>query len=309
MHKPVITRLAPSPTGHLHLGNAWSFLLCWLAARNVGGKVALRMDDIDPQRSKDGFAAQIRDDLLWLGLDWDSEYRQSERMAHYEAALAKLANKNLTYPCFCTRKELRQLACAPHVEDWGIPYPGTCAELTQEEIREKARAGRTACTRLRCGGESVEFTDILLGPLKFAPLDYGNDFALRRSDGVIAYQLATAVDDGEMSLVIRGRDLVFSTPRQILLMRKLDLPVPQYAHIPLLLDGEGERLAKRHASLSLVQLRDRGISPARIAGYLAGLANLTDGRPQSPAELIRRFAWERLPKRDISMDGGIFQDL
>lgn len=311
MAKPIITRLAPSPTGHLHLGNAWSFLLCWLAARSLGGKVILRMDDIDPLRSKDEFAAQIREDLLWLGLDWDSECRQSERMANYRAALASLEAKNLTYPCFCTRKELRQLASAPHVEDWGIPYPGTCAGLTKEEIREKMRSGRSGSTRIRCCGEHIEFTDVLLGPLQFAPPAYGNDFALRRSDGVIAYQLATAVDDGGMgvNLVVRGRDLVFSTPRQILLMRKLGLPVPQYAHIPLLLDGGGERLAKRHASLSLVQLRNRGILPSQITGYLAGLANLTDGSPQAPGELLGHFSWERLPGKNSSMAGEIFQDI
>ena len=217
-------------------------------------------------------------------------YAQSLRTAVYADALARLEAAGLTYPCFCTRKELRLLAAAPHVDDAGAPYPGICRNLDAKQREALFRAGRKAAVRLRCAEERVDFVDVLLGSQSFCLGECGGDFALRRSDGVVAYQLAVAVDDALMGVnqVVRGRDILSSTPRQIVLLRLLGHAVPSYAHIPLLLDGEGQRLAKRHQSLSL-----------RIVGLLARLAGLNPlGRPVRPAELLPDFALERLPGTD-----------
>ena len=303
-------RLAPSPTGYVHLGNAWAFLLAWLAVRARKGVLILRLEDIDPQRSRPEFATAILEDLRWLGLDWDQgpdvggpagPYEQSRRTAVYADVLARLEAAGLTYPCFCTRKELRLLAAAPHVDDAGAPYPGICRELSVEQRETLLRAGRKAAVRLRCAAERVDFVDALLGPQSFCLAECGGDFALRRSDGVLAYQLAVAVDDALMGVnqVVRGRDILSSTPRQIALLRLLGHAVPSYAHIPLLLDGEGQRLAKRHRSLSLRVLRERGADPRRVVGLLVRLAGLNPrGWPVLPAELLPDFALERLPGAD-----------
>lgn len=303
-------RLAPSPTGYVHLGNAWAFLLAWLAARARKGVLVLRLEDIDPQRSRPEFAAALLQDLRWLGLDWDQgpdvggplgPYEQSRRASAYAHALARLEAAGLTYPCFCTRKELRLLAAAPHVDDAGAPYPGTCRQLSAMQREALFRSGRKAAVRLRCPDASVAFEDALLGPQSFRLAECGGDFALRRSDGVVAYQLAVAVDDALMGVnqVVRGRDILPSTPRQIALLRLLGHDAPAYAHIPLLLDGEGQRLAKRHQSLALRALRERGASARRIVGLLSRLAGLNPrGLPVSPAELLPDFSLERLPGAD-----------
>ncbi len=303
-------RLAPSPTGYVHLGNAWAFLLAWLAARARKGVLVLRLEDIDPQRSRPEFAAALLQDLRWLGLDWDQgpdvggplgPYEQSRRASAYAQALARLEAAGLTYPCFCTRKELRLLAAAPHVDDAGAPYPGTCRQLSAMQREALFRSGRKAAVRLRCPDASVAFEDALLGPQSFRLAECVGDFALRRSDGVVAYQLAVAVDDALMGVnqVVRGRDILPSTPRQIALLRLLGHDAPAYAHIPLLLDGEGQRLAKRHQSLALRALRERGASARRIVGLLSRLAGLTPrGLPGSPAELLPDFSLERLPGVD-----------
>ena len=196
---------------------------------------------------------------------------------------------------------MRLLAAAPHVDDAGAPYPGICRNLDAEQREALFRAGRKAAVRLRCAEERVDFVDVLLGSQSFCLGECGGDFALRRSDGVVAYQLAVAVDDALMgvNLVVRGRDILSSTPRQIVLLRLLGHAVPSYAHIPLLLDGEGQRLAKRHQSLSLRVLRERGADPRRIVGLLARLAGLNPlGRPVRPVELLPDFALERLPGTD-----------
>lgn len=312
---PVVGRLAPSPTGLLHLGNAWAFLLAWLSARSQGGRVLLRMEDLDPQRSRQAFADAILQDLAWLGLDWDAgpdtasgaesavePLVQSRRGHIYAEALARLEAAGLTYPCFCSRKELRQLASAPHLGEEEAPRADPCRNLDTATRHSLLAAGRHAALRLRCPDEAITFDDAVMGPQRFAPGDFGGDFALRRSDGVVAYQLAVAVDDGLMGVteVVRGRDLLPSTPRQLLVMRFLGLAAPRYAHIPLLLDAGGERLAKRHASLSLAALRARGVAPARIVGYLAGLAGINPGgAPAHPQELVGRFSLKALPRTDM----------
>lgn len=315
-----IGRLAPSPTGHLHLGNAWAFLWAWAACRKQNsrnenppkatGRLLLRMEDIDPERSTPAFAAALMDDLRWLGLDWDAEpLIQSQRSAFYDAALDSLAQQNRLYPCYCTRKELREqlasLAGAPHVDDRGAPYPGTCQHLSPEQRQVKEAAGRRACLRLRTADlPSVDFTDIVCGPQRMTLEACGGDFALRRSDGVYAYQLAVVVDDAlsGVNQVVRGNDILVSTPRQIALCRLLGYPQPTYAHLPLLCDENGERLAKRHASLSLCSLRDAGVAPERIIGLLAHKAGfIPTPTPCSPAAVLPAFHLSRFTPEAVRL--------
>jgi glutamyl-tRNA synthetase len=306
----VCGRLAPSPTGYVHLGNAWAFLLAWLSVRARNGRLILRVEDIDPQRSKTKFVDALLEDLRWLGLDWDEgpdiagpaqPYLQSLRTGRYEEALARLDMSGATYPCFCTRGELRNLASAPHAGDIGPPYPGTCRRLDERQRAALLGTGRKAAVRLCCAGEEVSFTDLLRGEKQMRLADCGGDFALRRSDGVVSYQLAVTVDDAAMGIteVVRGRDILHSTPRQLVLQRLLGYATPGYAHIPLLLDNNGERLAKRHQSLSLRSLRQQGADARRIVGLLSRMAGFNPREtPASPDELLPRFALTRLPKHD-----------
>ncbi len=300
-------RLAPSPTGYLHLGNAWAFLLAWAACRSRNGVLVLRMEDIDPDRSRAQYSDAIVEDLHWLGLDWDegpdkggpyAPYRQSERLPVYRKNLQRLLQAGLAYPCYCTRKELRLLAGAPHVGDAGAPYPGTCRNLTQEQKRAHEKAGRRSCIRLFCPDSSYSFYDRIHGPVTMTLEQCGGDFALQRSDGVIAYQLAAAVDDGYMhiSQVVRGEDILMSTPRQLALLELLELPRPEeYIHVPLLCDPDGERLAKRHSSLTLRSLREKGIHPEAIIGYLAHKAGFLEAAvPLFPHDILSFFSLERL---------------
>ena len=326
----MVGRLAPSPTGLLHLGNAWAFLLAWLAARagddRGGGRVILRLEDIDPDRSRPEYARAVLDDLRWLGLDWDEgpdvggphgPYAQSKRMDRYAAALEGLTRAGLVYPCFCTRKELRQVAAAPHAEDGSPVYPGTCRNLSPERRAELLAGGRRPCLRLRCvdaagGGETVAFDDRIAGHRRMTLAECGGDFALRRSDGVYAYQLAVVADDIAMGVnqVLRGDDILASTPRQIFLHRLLGAPAPAYAHAPLLLDAAGERLAKRHQSLTLASLREGGVRAAAITGYLAFRAGLIAApRPTVPAALLSAFSFARLPRAAVRLPEDIARQL
>lgn len=300
-----VGRLAPSPTGYLHLGNAFAFLLAWLSIRSRGGRLVLRMEDIDPDRSRPEFAEAVLKDLAWLGLDWDQgpkpgralsgPFVQSRRMGLYEAAIKKLEAGRLVYPCYCTRKELRTLASAPHVGDEGAPYPGICRGLTPEERAARQAEGRRPSLRLRTDcpeAQDLSFTDRVLGFQDWTGLTRDNDFAVLRSDGVIAYQLAVVVDDAAMGVteVVRGEDLAVSTPRQTLLYRLLGANPPVYGHVPLLLDAAGERLAKRHKSLEISALRDSGIRPEAVVGFLAGLCRLRpDQTLARPGELTPGF--------------------
>lgn len=309
-------RLAPSPTGHLHLGNAWSFLLCWLAVRAAGGRLALRMEDIDPERSRPHFVQDIMRDLAWLGLDWDegpdvggpfAPYTQSARLERYAHVIERLSGMGRTYPCFCTRKELRTMASAPHLEDAGPTYPGTCLGLDAAQCREREALGRRPALRLRGDGEA-RFNDLVHGEIRLGWAECGGDFPLRRSDGVISYQLAVAVDDMDqhISLVVRGADILPCTPRQILLFTLLGGAAPQYAHVPLLLDHEGVRLAKRHQACELRALRERGVSARAVVGHLAFLAGLLPASaPASAADLPGLFAWEKIPRTPMKLAQGI----
>lgn len=322
----VVGRFAPSPTGLLHLGNAWSFFLAWMGARTSGGRVILRHEDIDPDRSRQSWMDAIERDLTWLGLDWDEgpnhgphgPYHQSLCRGLYDRAVDRLSRLGLVYPCYCTRKELRVLAGAPHgasdgLGDAGAAYPGTCRHLTAEERAEKEAEGRRPALRLLCPDDDVEvFDDLVLGRQEISLKSCGGDFALRRSDGVWAYQLAVVVDDMRMGVtqVVRGEDILLSTPRQLLLYRLLGGTPPDFAHIPLLCDEQGERLAKRHASLSLAALREQGCSPQAIVGEFARIAGLQEtNAPTSPKRLADRimhegpFPWHCLPRGPIVVPG------
>ena len=317
-----IGRLAPSPTGFLHLGNAWAFFLAWLGVRSRGGKLILRMEDIDPVRSRPEYAAVIREDLQWLGLGWDGEvYTQSRRLNLYEQAIAGFQAKGLIYPCYCTRKELRELASAPHIPsalgqsegvgDLGAPYSGACRNLSAAQRAELEAQGRKPCLRLVYPQQNVHFNDLVLGWREFKGCASGGDFALRRSDGVFAYQLAVSVDDADMGItqVVRGGDILASTPRQLYLLELLGGSAPEYAHLPLILDHEGERLAKRHNSLCLATLRQNRVAPEQIIGWLAWLAGLQDSpRPAKPTEFLAGFVFSRVPKENILLQGESLPD-
>lgn len=304
----------------MHLGNAWSSLLAWLAARSVGGRVILRAEDIDPQRSRPEYLAELLADLRWLGLDWDegpdiggpsAPYLQSARGEIYRNAISSLSRLGLLYPCFCTRRELRHSASAPHAGEDVPPYPGKCRLISDHRRARLLAEGQPASLRIACHDEVFIFEDAVQGPQRFLLPGPGGDFVLQRSDGVVAYQLAVSVDDAMMGItqVVRGRDILPSTARQIFLQRLLGHhDVPEYAHIPLLLDSRGERLAKRHKSLTIQSLRHKGVLPQKIIGYLARLAGLLDRyEPVMPSELLKEFNFKRIPLTDIKVDEGIFE--
>jgi glutamyl-tRNA synthetase len=248
-------RFAPSPTGDLHLGNLRTALLAWLFARSSGGRFLMRVEDLDRGRVRPGVEEQQLSDLAAVGIDWDGPVvRQSSRVDLYADAVARLD----TYPCFCTRAEIREAASAPHGALAEGAYPGTCRSLSADERAAFEAAGRQPALRVRAGGAHVEVEDAQLG----AVAGVVDDFVVRRGDGAFAYNLAVVVDDGLQGVtqVVRGADLLDSTPRQVWLARALGLPEPSYAHVPLVLGPDGARLAKRHGA---VTLRDVGADAAR----------------------------------------------
>ena len=313
----VTGRFAPSPSGRIHLGNILCCLLAWLSARQKGGRVILRIEDLDIARCPRRYGEQMCRDIQWLGLDWDEgpviggpsgPYEQSRRTALYQAALRRLEAQGLVYPCFCTRAELHA-ASAPHREDGQVVYPGTCRGLTAEQAAERARrTGRAPALRLQVPEEEITFTDGHMGEYReWLPADCG-DFLLRRSDGIFAYQLAVVVDDGLMGVnqVVRGRDLLSSAPRQIYLQRLLGLPTPEYAHVPLLLAPDGRRLSKRDGDLDMGALRRR-FSPEQLLGKLSVLMGLRERPdPVTARELAGEFRWTAVPREDIVVQPEIF---
>lgn len=283
MPEPVVGRLAPSPTGYMHLGNARTALLAWLLCRSSGGRLILRLEDLDSQRVRDFAYDAIRRDLAWLGLDWDAEYLQSERLDIYAAYLSRLD----TYPCYCTRKEIQAVASAPH--DQELVYPGTCR-------LHKPRAERAPAWRWRAPEQTIQVQDLRLGQLvQHLPSDVG-DFVLQRNDGCFAYHFAVVVDDGLMGVnqVVRGEDLWFATPRQVALQQALGFPRPVYCHVPLMRDFRGQRLAKRQGAPPLAALREAGENPGRVLAELARSLDWTVPDEVSARELLKHYG-RRLP--------------
>lgn len=300
-------RFAPSPSGRMHLGNAFSALMTWLGARSRGGSVVMRVEDLDPRCQVPGRAEAIMDDLRWLGLDWDGDpVFQSRRGDAYNEALARLAGLGLTYPCFCTRAELHA-ASAPHASDGTYVYAGTCRGLSAEEVARRsavrAPAVRLAVPDADDPAGAVEVDDLVAGRHREVLARECGDFLVRRSDGVTAYQLAVVVDDAAMAVtqVVRGRDLLSSTPRQLWLYEALGLPAPEFYHVPLLLAPDGRRLAKRDADLDMGALRRR-YTPQALLGVLARMAGQQETvEPVSAARLAETFDWARVPREDITV--------
>lgn len=304
--KQIVGRFAPSPSGRMHLGNLFSCLLSWLSARAEGGRMILRMEDLDPQRTSRAKGQQLKADLRLLGLDWDEgPYWQSERSAYYQQCLKRLIAQNVVYPCFCSRAELHA-ANAPHASDGDYIYSGRCRGLTAEQIEEKQRH-RPPALRLAVAGEEA-FIDRHYGPQHYSLSRDCGDFILRRSDGVFAYQLAVVADDGAMGVtqVVRGRDLLPSTPKQLQIYRRLGLTPPEFIHLPLLLAADGRRLSKRDGDLGLDALLIR-FTPEELVGRLAYLAGQIDHpEPLRPQELLSVFDWERVPAEDILLQDCLF---
>ncbi|MBA2644811.1 MAG: tRNA glutamyl-Q(34) synthetase GluQRS [Solirubrobacterales bacterium] len=280
-------RFAPSPTGHLHLGNLRTALLAWLFARSQDSAFRMRIEDLDSSRVRPGLSEQQLADLAAIGIDWDGEVvRQSERIPAYESAVAGLERDGRVYPCFCTRAEIRAAASAPHGPAPEGAYPGTCRHLDAQTRAELLAAGRSPALRLRADGVAVEFEDRLRGRIR-TTID---DFVLRRNDGAYAYNLAVVVDDAAQGVgeVVRGDDLLSSTGRQLHLAAALGLAAPSHAHVPLVLGPDGSRLAKRHGS---VTLRDTGVAEAM--NWIAGsLGSPGGGRA---GDLLARFDPTALP--------------
>jgi len=282
-----VGRFAPSPSGALHLGNLRTALLAWLFARAEGSRFLLRVEDLDPGTSSAEHEAGQLADLVALGLDWDEPVvRQSERRAEHEAALSELVAGGLTYPCFCSRREVREASAAPHV----LPgtYPGTCRHLSADEAAARVASGRPAALRLRASGKSVTIVDRLRGAIT-RPAD---DIVLRRNDGVPAYHVAVVVDDADQGVeeVVRGDDLLPATPSQAHLLDLLGRPRPTWAHVPLVLGPDGERLAKRHGAVTLADLAIIGVDAATVRTRLAASLGLAaPDEPVSMHQLLDRF--------------------
>jgi glutamyl-tRNA synthetase len=313
-------RYAPSPTGGLHLGNARTALLAWLHARAAGGTFVMRVEDLDAGRVRPGIMEAQLAELRWLGLDWDEgpdvggpygPYVQSLRGERYEAALDALAEGGLLYACRCSRRDLLAAASAPHAGDEGPPYPGTCRARGVRPGRE-LRELRGAALRLRVPPGERCFDDGVLGRRCQDVAAAGGDFVVRRRDGIPAYQLAVVVDDAAMEIthVVRAADLVESTFRQLHLYEALGLGPPAFAHVPLMLGPDGERLAKRHGALTLGELRARDADPWRVAGWLAESCGLAPaGASLHPGELVSSFRMEAVraepsPRWPSELDAG-----
>lgn len=314
--RPVVGRFAPTPSGRMHLGNLLCALLAWLSARSAGGRILLRIEDLDPERCPLEHAHRLAEDLAWFGLDWDegganeeadAAYFQSRRTGIYLRFFGELEQRGLLYPCFCSRGELHA-ASAPHLSDGSYVYSGKCRNLSAEEVAQK-RLQRSPAYRLRVPEETIGFLDRNCGWYQEDLARDCGDFILRRSDGVFAYQLAVVVDDGLMGVteVVRGRDLLSSTPRQICLFRLLGMEPPAFAHIPLLLAPDGSRLSKRDGSLDLGRLRERH-TPEELLGILAHTCGLLPRAEAVTAqELIPLFDWGKIPTEDVHLPASLWE--
>ncbi len=306
------SRFAPSPTGRMHLGSLRTALLVWLDARARGGKFILRMEDLDQQREIKGAADQILEDLEWLGLDWDEgpdvggpfvPYKQSERFGFYKDEAKKLLDRGLLYPCVCTRRDIELATVAPAAGDEGPPYPGTCRGKSLEEL-----GGKKAALRFHVKPGKVAFQDRVFGKITQEVSEEIGDFVVVRKDAAAAYQLAVVLDDIAMEItdVVRGADLLSSTPRQILLYEALEKKIPAYAHVPLMLAASGEKFSKRERSVHVGALREAGWKREKLVGWLAWTAGVTPRlEPAAPKDLLPGFSLEKIKKEDARVDVGM----
>jgi glutamyl-tRNA synthetase len=310
---PVIGRLAPSPTGAQHVGNARTYLIAWLSARSQGGRVVLRIEDIDSPRLKPGAAQQALDDLRWLGLDWDDgPVVQTERLPYYEATLHRLQADERVYPCTCTRADVERAASAPHLDQEGPVYPGTCAG---RRVADAAAVGDVPyCWRFRLPRETPAFVDGFHAEQRLDLHALGGDFVVWKAPrppehrSTPAYQLAVVVDDAAQGVteVIRGDDLIPSTPRQLLLYDALKLTPPRFAHVPLVVGPDGRRLAKRHGDTRLAALRHAGVAAKMLLGLLAWSCRwLETLRPISARDLLPLFRRDTIPREPFVLTAGL----
>ncbi|WP_208028709.1 tRNA glutamyl-Q(34) synthetase GluQRS [Rhabdothermincola sediminis] len=288
-------RFAPSPSGPLHAGNLRTALLAWLFARHAGARFVLRIEDLDRAATRPEHERSQLRDLAAMGVDWDGPVvRQSERVDRYHDVIDELVGRGLTYPCYCTRREVLEAASAPHEHLPEGAYPGTCRRLSSAQRAEREAAGRSPSLRLRAEAARVSFIDRVHGPFE----GIVDDFVIRRGDGTPAYNLAVVVDDAEQGIgeVVRGDDLLAGTPRQLHLARLLGLPEPSYAHVPLVLGPDGERLAKRHGAVTLEDLAAAGMTPVTVRSLLAASLGLAEPEePVTMAELLARFDPSAVP--------------
>ncbi len=303
MSRAVVGRLAPSPTGAQHVGNARTYLLAWLSARSQGGRVVLRIEDVDSPRVKPGAGIAVCDDLRWLGLDWeDDPIVQTQRLYIYETALKTLQSRELVYPCTCTRTDVERAASAPHAEHEGPIYPGTCAGRC---VADAAALGdQPYCWRFRVPERSPQWIDGFCGLTAIDLRTLGGDFVVWKAprsgmEATPAYQLAVVVDDAAQGVteVIRGDDLIPSTPRQLLLYEALNLCPPRFSHVPLVVGPDGRRLAKRHGDSRLSALRAAGLTADSLLGLLAWSCGwIEEIWPASARELLPLFRLDAVPK-------------
>lgn len=299
-----VTRLAPSPTGALHLGNARTFLINWWMARQRGWRVVLRIEDLDGPRVKAGADVAAMDDLRWLGIDWDEgPVYQSPRSGIYRAATERLLTEGKAYACVCTRREVELAASAPHAEDGAAVYSGACRGRFASVAEAQGSAGRVPAVRFAVPEGEVEFVDGFRGAIRINPAKELGDFVILKADGTAAYQLAVVTDDAETGVtdVVRGDDLIDSTPRQMLLYEALGMGprVPGYWHLPLVVGTDGRRLAKRHGDTRLAHYRQRGVPAQRVLALMARWCGIEAGAEVSARELVGKFELGRLPREQV----------
>jgi len=299
---PIVGRLAPSPTGRLHVGHARSFLLAWWHTRKRGGRVVLRVEDLDAARVKDGMVDACLQDLAWLGLDWDEEpVQQSQALEPMRSALAALLASGRAYACTCSRRDIASAASAPHAEDGELRYPGTCRGRWASVDAAERQTNESAGVRLRVPPGELVLDDAFVGPFRADVQAEVGDFLLARRDGAFAYQLAVVVDDARQGVteVLRGDDLLSSSARQWHVQEALGLPHPTWIHVPLVVDEEGRRLAKRRGGTTLAALRESGVDPRAVVGWVARSAGMDVAERVTACEATGLFELERVARTPV----------